>query len=556
MNKHKILQLLILLALGILTYSNTFHSSFQFDDYDSIVTNLNIRNIANIKAIWNFWPSRFITYLSVALNYYFGQLNVFGYHLVNLLTHLIAALLAWWFVLLTFRSPGMKNNKASQYADSIAFFAALIFVVHPLQTQAVTYIIQRAACLAAMFYLGSLCLYAKARQMQYRAGADTWNLYYIGSLLMAALAMFTKETTISLPFTVLLYENYFFKTRNKISWKQLAPFLALFFLIPSVMIATRSVNLTEMHRVSEAAPGIAPLNYLLTQFRVIASYLRMVFVPFNQNIDYDYPVASSLAQPLVLGGLILIAVILIISFKIRSKHKLLSFSIFWFFLTLLPESSILPLADVIFEHRLYLPLVGYSVFLVTIFYLLLEKKDIRMTVVLLSIIAAFYAALAYSRNFYWKSEFSLWDDAIHKSPRKLRAYNERGAAYVRIGNYEKALDDFNRAISLNPDYHIAYYNRGQVYKILGNYELAIANYEKAAEISPKYFEAFNNLGTTYAAKGDTAKAILFFNKAIEINPYFAQAYYNRATAYLSEGNGALAQSDYAKARQINPAYGK
>ncbi|MFH0762530.1 MAG: tetratricopeptide repeat protein [Candidatus Omnitrophota bacterium] len=452
MNRFKILQVLILIGLGILIYSNTFNSSFQFDDYDSIVSNLNIRNITHIKAIWSFWPNRFITYLTVAFNYHFNQLNVFGYHLFNLLAHLISALLVWWFVLLTFSSPGMKNNKTTRYADSIAFFAALIFVAHPLQTQAVTYIIQRAACLAALFYLGALCLYAKARILQYRASGNTWKPYYIGSILMAALAMFTKEITITLPFMVLLYETYFFRTEKKINWKQLIPFLALLLIIPSVMIATKSVNLAEMHRVSEAAPGIAPVNYLLTQFRVVVTYLRMAFVPFSQNVDYDYPLANSLAQPQVFISLILIAVILIISFKIRSKYRLISFSIFWFFLVLLPESSILPLADVIFEHRLYLPMAGYSIFLATVVYLLLEKRDIRITVILLSIIVAFYSTVAYSRNFYWKSEFSLWDDAIRKSPRKVRAYNERGIAYVRLGNYKKALDNFAMAISLNPDY--------------------------------------------------------------------------------------------------------
>ena len=554
MKSKRLIQIFILLGLGVLIYSNVFNGSFQFDDYNSIVSNLNIRNLSDIKAIWNFWPTRFVTYLTIALNYHFNQLNVFGYHLFNLIVHLISGLLVWWYILLTFSSPRMKADKFTPYAEAIAFFAALIFVSHPLQTQAVTYIIQRAACLSALFYLAALCLYSKARLSQNNANVKTGKFYYLGSILAAALAMFTKETAITLPFTLLLYEAYFFKTEKKINWKQLSLFLVLLFLIPAVMLATKSVNLAQAHRVSEAAPGIRPVTYLLTQFKVVATYLRLVFIPFNQNVDYDYPLARSLIQPGVLASLIIIAVILIISFKIRSKYRLLSFCIFWFFLILLPESSILPLADVIFEHRLYLPIVGYGIFLASCLYLLLGKNDSRMAAILLSGIVIFYSFSAYSRNFYWKTEFSLWDDVIRKSPGKVRAYNERGVAFTRIGNYEKALNDFDKSISLNPGYALAYYNRAYAYKSLGDLDSAIREYNSAIEINPKYFEAFNNLGTTYAAKGDTAKAILFFSKAIEVNPDYAQAYYNRAIAYNSQGNYDKARIDFSKAKQINPVY--
>jgi hypothetical protein len=554
MNKKKIFAVLLLLALGVLIYSNTFHSSFQFDDYNSIVTNLNIRNIADAKAIWDFWPTRFITYVTIAFNYHFNQLNVLGYHFFNLLAHLLSAFLVWWFILLTFASPRIKSWKVAHYADQIAFFAALLFVSHPLQTESVTYIIQRATCLAALFYLATLCLYAKARMPQDGESPAARKFYYIGSILTAILAMFTKETSITLPFMVLLYENYFFRVGTKMNWKRVFPFLTLLLIIPVVMVATKSVNVAELHRVSEAPPGIAPVNYFLTQLKVIVTYLCMMFVPFNQNIDHDYPLANSLLQPQVIASAMLIAGILIVGFLIRSKYRLLSFCIFWFFLVLLPESSVLPIADVICEHRLYLPMVGYSIFLITAFYLFWGRGDTGITTLVLIGIVAFYSVSAYSRNFYWKNEFSLWNDAILKSPGKVRAYNERGIAYVRAGNYEKALDDFNIAMRLNPNYHLAYYNRAIVYKNQGDYDLAIADYKNAIRINPKYFDAFNNLGTTYAAKSDTSDAILSFSRAIELNPYFAQAYYNRATAYASQGNYDKAESDYAKAKQINPVY--
>ena len=158
-----VIVLLCTLLLGTLIYSNTFFSSFHFDDIASIVENFAIRHILNLQAIWNFWPTRFITYLSVALNYHFHQLNVLGYHLFNLTVHLGSAILVWWFMLLTFSTPVMKDEKIAKHANLIALFASLVFLTHPIQTQAVTYIIQRATSLATLFYLASLCFYVKSR---------------------------------------------------------------------------------------------------------------------------------------------------------------------------------------------------------------------------------------------------------------------------------------------------------------------------------------------------------------------------------------------------------
>ena len=157
----KLLSIIIISCLGIIVYSNTYHCSFHFDDFSSIVTNPNIRHIHDLHHIWKNWPSRFITYLSIALNYHFYGVNVYGYHLVNFLVHLITSLLVWWLVRLTLLTPAMKGNKIADHGDWVALFAGLIFLTHPLQTQAVTYIIQRAASMATMFYVASLCLYIK-----------------------------------------------------------------------------------------------------------------------------------------------------------------------------------------------------------------------------------------------------------------------------------------------------------------------------------------------------------------------------------------------------------
>ncbi len=218
----KIFAVITLCCLGILIYSNTLHSPFHFDDEYSIVRNFSIRNLSNLGAIWHFWPTRFITYLTIALNYHFNHLNVFGYHLFNLVIHLGSAILAWWFALLLFSTPAMKGKKIAGYANLIAFFVGLVFVAHPIQTQAVTYIIQRSCSLATLFYLASLNLYVKSRLLQQEGKSlRVWMPYYGSSLITMVMAMFTKEMTITLPLMVLLYEACFLKQEYSKSWEDM-----------------------------------------------------------------------------------------------------------------------------------------------------------------------------------------------------------------------------------------------------------------------------------------------------------------------------------------------
>jgi protein O-mannosyl-transferase len=167
----KPLIIIAICCLGIAIYSNTFNSSFHLDDYDSITDNPAIKNIRAPLNIWGFWPTRFITYLSLALNYHLHKLDVFGYHLFNLAVHLGSSILVWWLMLLTFSTPALKGQKIARHAKMISFFAGLLFVSHPLQTQAVTYIVQRAVSMAALFYLASLSLYVKSRLLEYEKPA-------------------------------------------------------------------------------------------------------------------------------------------------------------------------------------------------------------------------------------------------------------------------------------------------------------------------------------------------------------------------------------------------
>jgi len=519
----KLFSIIIISCLGIIVYSNTFYCSFHFGDIPFIVNNPSIRNIHNLFKIWEFFPCRFVTFLTLALNYHFSQLNVFGYHLFNLIVHLTTAILVWWFVLLTLSTPAMKEQKITQHADLIALFAGLIFVSHPVQTEAVTYIWQRAASMATMFYLASLCFYVRSRLLQ------NGTFYYICSLIMAIMAMFSKETAMTLPLIVFLYEITFIKGKGSLNWRYLLPFLFAIFIIPLVTLLNHSEKVDYIQGSVVVHGGLNATQYFLTEFRVMLTYVRLAFLPLDQNLDYDYPIIRNIFElPLFISFFILI-IILSSAIRLFSKYRLISFSIFWFFLTLIPEAIPFPVKDVIYEHRLYLPLVGYSILLVSGMYYVIvalrrlkilryAQDDMRLWMaVMLTIIVSCNSVLTYQRNKIWKDEISLWGDVMRKSPHKARPY----------------------------------FNQGYFYAKQGNLKQAILNFNKAAEITRSDDPNTCTLqGIMNADQGNLTQAMLDFNKAIEINPDYAKAYSNRAVIYYQLKEYDKAWADVRKAERL------
>jgi tetratricopeptide (TPR) repeat protein len=443
----------------------------------------------------------------------------------------------------------MKDQKIARYARPVSFFAGLVFITHPVQTEAVTYIIQRAASLAACFTLASLALYAASRLS---AGPRRGMIYYIGSLISAVMAMFTKEVAIVLPLLICLYEFSFFKTKERFGGRRALPFLLLLSIIPLTMLFTKTINVEHLQRIGESAPSLSAGRYLLTQFRVIVTYIRLLFVPLNQNFDYDYPLANTLLDLPVLASLFLLAGVFIVAVRLFRDHRLVSFGIFCFFLALLPESSVLPINDVIFEHRLYLPMAGFSLFLASGMYALFGKYNPRAMVAIFVLLIIFNSALTYARNSVWKDDLTLWNDTIRKSPHKARPYAGRGNAYGQKGDLDRAILDYNKAIENRPNYIEAYSNRGSAYAQKGDFGRALLDFSKAIEGKPDYAEAYSNRGSVYAQKGDLDRAILDYSKVLEINPYSAEAYNGRGSAYARKGDLDRAILDCTRAIEIKP----
>lgn len=535
--------LLLISLIGLFAYSNTFNAPFVFDDRPNIIDNPVVKDLSffldtskakNLPDYYIPLKSRYIGYLSFALNYKLHGLDVTGYHVVNLLIHLFNAMLVYFLVILSFKTP-LFNSVDRDSSYLLALFSSLLFVCHPVQTQAVTYIVQRFTSLASLFYLLSVVTFVRWRLSSIDAPRlfSSALIFYVISLISAILAMKTKEISFTLPLVIVLYEFLFFKERLIKRILFLFPFLLTMLIIPLTLLSHMSLN--EATRLQSDLPRHV---YLFTQFRVIVTYLRLLFFPINQNLDYDYPIYSSFSNPNVfvsfffLLSLFILAIYLIHESKKRPQLiylRLAGFGIIWFFITLSVESSIIPIEDVIFEHRVYLPSVGVLVVVVSSIGSINTKFTyIQKVSVILSIAAiTIFTILTYQRNNLWLDPVILWKDVIKKSPDKARGFLNLGAVLVEKGNYEEGILYYKRALSLEPAYALTFYNLGNAYFNLGQYDMAILYYKKAIELYPLYLSAYIALGNAYYYNGLPDSAIEMFNKALEINPLDSNAYFNR-----------------------------
>jgi len=240
----------------------------------------------------------------------------------------------------------------------------------------------------------------------------------------------------------------------------------------------------------------------------------------------------------------------VFAFITKNRLRLISFGIIWFFIALLVESSIIPIGNVIFEHRVYLPMVGFSLF----FSVLLAAfiTDNKKYMVVFGIVVLTLGFLTYQRNTVWQTEITLWSDVSKKSPFKPRPANSLGYAYLEDGKLDKALNQFNRALTLAPHYVDALNNRGRTFARMGEYRKALQDYSRSIELNPFYIKAYNNRGNILSYQGENDSAIVDFSNALFLEPDFAEAYINRGLVYEKQRKYELALNDFNKAIDLNP----
>ncbi|MDA8105487.1 MAG: tetratricopeptide repeat protein [Nitrospiraceae bacterium] len=584
-----------IIVLGFLIYLSTSEAPFVFDDVGNIPNNPAVRAMRYFtdgafldKAIAKgtvdeHFRSRIVGHLTFALNYRLHGPRVLGYHVFNVLTHVTNSILVYLLVLLTTRTPWFRRaagDKKDPYAYRMAsLFAALLFVSHPVQTGAVTYISQRFASLATLFCLLSMVMYVWGRlagagnsaggQAGPRHGGWRSRVPYGVSILSAVLAMKTKEISFALPVVISLYEVMFFEEK---AWRRLLsllPLLLTMLIIPVTVLGEKTA-VTEIRRIGESVQGggsgNTALSYLLTQFRVIVTYLRLLVLPVNQNLDYDYPVYHSFFTPAVFLSFIFLAVIFISAVYLYRKSgreesadrqwlRVIAFGIFWFFITLSVESSIIPLVDVIFEHRLYLPSAGLFMAVVSAA-AIAERRfgsaGAKTVPVFLSLAVLLLGVAAFQRNQVWRDTIRLWEDVVSKSPNKARPYVNLGNAFLDLGQYQQAEHEFSRALALDPADDKVRNNLAMLRLYMGKSDSARRDLELLIKRRPEDPMAYDNLGTFYARMGRPDDAVEEYKKALALDPSYLNAHFNLGATYFNKRDFDAAMTEFGIVDSIDP----
>ncbi len=620
-------------------YSPALNGPFLFDDLTFIVHSPDLQGDISFNSILRSSRgqlTRFVGFLTFAVNYRLGGLETFGYHRFNLLAHVAVVFLVWQLFRLIFippshntpgfspgmgkrrdsapRGAGRKEPRALARGGSItpgvlsspqgcyyhprgdgeaaAFAGAFLFAVHPLQTQAVSYISQRFTVLAALFYVGGLVFYlhGRLRAEQFQARARC----FAGAFFCGVLGLFTKEITLTLPLAIVLLEICVIRGKRP----RIGVWLGTFVVFAGILSLTFSwrklASMLGESIPSESFPGdvLTFGTYALTEGRVLMTLLRLFALPFNQNFDYAFPMSHSLLEPSAFLSFAALSLLAAAGFFIRNKFPLVSFGIFWFFLTISVE--FIPRANVIWEHKMYLPSIGLC--LAVSAGLSAAMKNTKQFAAAWGIIVCILSVLTFQRNILYGNETAFWQDVVRKSPRKLRAYlnlvearfrqkdyngalavyaellrhnpdsfegyNGRAALLQKLNRTEEAFADYGKAFAIKPDYIAALVNRGNLYRKEGKLAEALADYGTALNVEPENTTVLSNRGALYLLQKDFISALTDLDRAVKINPRFVDGYINRGAVYFEQGlyeqalknyNQALARDAYHRDALYNRA---
>ncbi len=578
--------------LVVFCYMGALSGPFVFDDEHNITENRFIR-ISGLDpsglyaaAFKSPLPNRPVANVSFAFNYYFNGTNVVGYRFVNILIHIINGFLVFGLVRITFETPALSAQRET--AGLVAALAAAVWMLHPLHTQSVSYIVQRMTSLAVLFYLLSMLCYIRARLLP-ESGPRRIALYGVCGLA-GLLAFGSKEIAATLPLFIYLYEWFFLQRLQNGWWRRSLPALA------GVCILSAAIGLVYIGSRDPVGEILAPYadgsfsasQRLLTQARAVCFYISLIFWPASSrlNLDHDFPFSLSLLDPTAtLPAVLALAGLLAFAIFIARRDALSAYAILWFLGNLVIESSVIRL-ETVFEHRTYLPSVMPIAALTASLFRWVRRRWAAAAV--LAAIALLWAGWTWQRSQVWGDAVALWQDCVNKSPAKARPYNNLGSALSEHNRLPEAAANFQKAIDLRPNYADARYNLGYAWVRLGrlqdgvqqlleavrlepgnymahnnigvayllqeNYPEAIRHLQQAVDLAPEFETARNNLAVALNGKGDLEGAIYHLEQAIRINPHYAEAYNNLGLVLKEQGKLIQAVEKFRRALAINPAY--
>ena len=570
---------LLFALIGTLLYANSLGVPFYYDDIQNIVINESIQleelSWTGLKeAAVSEKPTRAVAFITFALSYYLGGEQVAGYHVVNISIHVINACLIFWLIRLTLQLPSLGYT--ARDAGLIAFFAALLWLVNPVQTQTVTYIVQRWNSLAVLFYLGALLLYIQARQASSRL--RRW-LLFTGCALSGLLGFFTKEITAVLPFFILLYEWYFFQDMKR-TWRLRN--LALVGGLVLVFVAIGTVY-TDHYSLYRALLDFEIPEYtnrwftlgerLLTEPRVVLFYLGLLLLPLPSrlNLDHDFPLSYTLWDPPVTFlAIATLAALLVLAAVIARRQRLLSFCILWYFGHLVIESSVIGL-EIIYEHRSYLPSIGFFLLLVLLAFRTGLSR--RMLVTGFCLLAVVWSVWTIQRNALWADPEAFWLDVADKSPGILRSYNALGFLHMENGESDEAEAWFSRAITVQNQFRItsrsaaqpkwkttldfnqahSYFQRGILRAKREAFPEAGKDFSEAIRIAGRWIpRAYLYRGMVNQKRGFDKAAMKDYSSMISSKPEDPEARHYRGDLRYKLKQYKAAAKDYRKMTELTP----
>jgi tetratricopeptide (TPR) repeat protein len=564
---------MLVLGLVCAAYANSLHTAFILDDVRHIVKSSLIRPPLSFLALLRSW--RPMVVVSLALNYRLGGLDVFGYHVLNLLAHVMCGAVVFGFTRFTLRLPVFGGRYAA-HASQLALCVAALFLLHPVQTESVTYVYQRAEIFGAMSLLGAVWVAALG------ATGSTPAFRWVPALAaIAACGMLSKETFVVLPALVALYDWCFIAAGR---WPAMRQRWRLYALL-GVLAAGSAALAASWQPVSAMESVVGRWQYLGWQGGTLLYYVRVILFPADLCFDCGYfgpwPVVHSSLGSALWTPVGILAVVGIATWRLRERYPLATFCVWGGAIILAPTSSIFPVTDVYVEHRLYLPVALAALLVVAGAFDMSEavarRKWAHVAVTARTVFAVtacvVLAGLTSRRNALYADVITLYRDAVTKAPESRRvrfnlavALDTEGRSHLARQEWDAAIAYFQDAIRTDGDYstryfgrtgvqHItsrAYVNLGYTYWTIGRQSEAIAAWEAARRLEPELAITYRHLAKAYRSSGDTAQAIAAAQEAVQREPRNLQAHVMLGDLYADTGRPDVALREYRAAWMLDP----
>jgi len=481
---------LIILA-AVFSYFNSLNNEFVWDDEDFILKNSTVKD-------WMMWPRVFtentihgarkgsnfyrpLQSLTHGVDYAIWKEKTAGHHATNIIFHIMASVAAYL---------ALKNI----FSGRLSFFAALFFAAHPVQTEAVTYISGRSDPMAAFFVILAIILFER---------------HFVLSCLSFGLALMSKESGLIAPFLIILYYSFpescpgSVKAGRRILFKNIIPFVVIAVIYAALRLTVLDFSRTIGENLPQPYFYVPFYMRLCTFLKALPVYFSILLWPFGLHMERQLSLGRGIFEPQVFLGLLIAVSLFFIAYRARRQSPALLFSVCWFFIAMLPNSNLIPINALIYEHWLYLPSLGFFIAIAWAFEELFKRgKVVKYTAVFLAIfLTLFYIWRANERNREWRDHVSFYESTIRHAPDSGRLHNNLAMAYADRGRIDDAIKEYKRAITLGDYYPQPHFNLANIYINKGDYDSAIKELKRSVEIDNNFLYSRENLAVLYFNKG-------------------------------------------------------